>query len=371
MNRLRGLAVRLLTVVALILLGPCQAAPEFNPQQVQLENGFLNEFIERELARNLIEQIKPTDFDPPFDSPTIFEEQGLHFSAEAELSDASTDPGFQLHKTKVLAAFESISYCRDEPSMMLWNCTRCKWKEVAGFLPEETVYDPKWDVFAFVGYFPQWKSIILAIRGTNSHDMWNWIEDFDSWRSKYPLPYPGAKGAQIHSGFYKLWAQSDLKSNVTAAMARLVDRYGTNVTTYVIGHSMGGAMADLCALWLKFNMSLTDVRVMTFGQPRTGNKKFSKFYRETIKNSWRLTHDKDIVPALPWMIMGYWHTPREVWQVDVPSGGGVNATFRVCNGSGEDPTCHDSVCRFIASCTSIDDHMVYLGYPMYTNSTLC
>lgn len=123
---------------------------------------------------------------------------------------------------------------------------------------------------------------VLLHRGTNSHDMWNWIEDFDSWRSKYPLPYPGAKGAQIHSGFYKLWAQSDLKSNVTAAMARLVEKHGTDMTTHVIGHSMGGAMADLCALWLKFNLSLTDVRVTSFGQPRTGNKKFAQFYNRTV-----------------------------------------------------------------------------------------
>lgn len=84
--------------------------------------------------------------------------------ATAELSDASTDPGFPLNESMVLAAFESISYCRDEPSVMLWNCTRCLWEEVAGFLPEMTVYDPTWDVFSFVGYFPQWKASIVAIR---------------------------------------------------------------------------------------------------------------------------------------------------------------------------------------------------------------
>lgn len=124
--------------------------------------------------------------------------------------------------------------------------------------------------------------VTIPLRGTNSHDFWNWIEDFDSWRSKYPLSYPGSEGCQIHSGFYKLWANSALKENTTAAMQRLVDKYGSNQTTYVVGHSMGGAMADLAALWLKFNLSLSDVRVTTFGQPRTGNKKFSDFFNMTV-----------------------------------------------------------------------------------------
>lgn len=357
----------MVAVVAVSLLGPCQAAPEFNAQQAQFKSAFVEEFIESELARGKIAFMRPTDFDPPFSNQTLFKDRAPGFRTKAEHSDASTDPGFPLSESMVLAAFESISYCRDEPSVMLWNCTRCLWEEVAGFLPEVTAYDPTWDVFSFVGYFPQWNASIVAIRGTNSHNMWNWIEDFDSWRSKYPLSYPGAKGAQIHSGFYKLWAESNLKSNVTAAMARLVEKHGTDMTTHVIGHSMGGAMADLCALWLKFNLSLTDVRVTTFGQPRTGNKKFAQFYNRTITRSWRFTHNKDIVPSLPWILMGYWHTPREVWQVDFAPD---DTTYKLCDGSGEDPTCHNSVCHY-ASCTSIDDHMVYLGYPMYTNGTLC
>ena len=52
---------------------------------------------------------------------------------------------------------------------------------------------------------------------------------------------------------------------------------------YVLGHSMGSAMATICALDLKFTLDLPDVRVYTFGSPRVGNDIFSKFFADTIK----------------------------------------------------------------------------------------
>eukprot|EP00803_Ostreobium_quekettii_P002472 evm.model.scf_930.3 EVM.evm.TU.scf_930.3 scf_930:19685-24519(-) len=356
-------------------LGPCGAAPEEVPTRLRYsQDESMQGFYESDEAVHQSQGLKflPADRNPPFDRATSFKnEDYLPPDYVVAIGNASANVTFPFNESRALAAFESISYCRDIPALRLWNCTRCGWDEVQGFVVEDTVYDSKWDVFTYVGYLPAWKANIVAIRGTDSHDFWNWIEDFDSWRSKYPLSYPGAEGCQIHSGFYKLWANSALKENTTAAVQRLMDKYGTNQTTYVVGHSMGGAMADLAALWLKFNLSLSDVRVTTFGQPRTGNKKFSDFFNKTIEHSWRFTHDKDIVPSLPYEFMGYWHTPREVWQVDIPdssSPSGIKMTYKVCDGSGEDPTCHDSACHY-ASCTSIEDHMMYMGFPMYTNAT--
>ena len=38
----------------------------------------------------------------------------------------------------------------------------------------------------------------------------------------------------------------------------------------------------------------------------------------------------------------------------------------VCDDSGEDPRCHNSVC-FLGLCTSISDHLQYLGAHMYND----
>lgn len=38
----------------------------------------------------------------------------------------------------------------------------------------------------------------------------------------------------------------------------------------------------------------------------------------------------------------------------------------VCDDSGEDPRCHNSVC-FLGLCTSVADHLLYLGAQMFND----
>lgn len=53
---------------------------------------------------------------------------------------------------------------------------------------------------------------------------------------------------------------------------------------YIIGHSMGAAMATLCALDLRFTLQpQSDVRVYTFGSPRVGNDVFATFFGSVIE----------------------------------------------------------------------------------------
>ena len=42
----------------------------------------------------------------------------------------------------------------------------------------------------------------------------------------------------------------------------------------------------------------------------------------------------------------------------------------VCDDSGEDPHCHNSAC-FLGLCTSIADHLTYLGYEMRHSEVEC
>lgn len=41
----------------------------------------------------------------------------------------------------------------------------------------------------------------------------------------------------------------------------------------------------------------------------------------------------------------------------------LRTAAQICNGSGEDPQCHDGAC-YLGLCTSVDDHLVYLGVYM-------
>ena len=92
-----------------------------------------------------------------------------------------------------------------------------------------------------------------------------------------------------------------------------------------------------------------------------------------LDSSVRLTHGKDIVPSLPSShVLGYHHFAREVWQLPRSQldDSVKQMQFRVCDGSGEDPSCHDSVC-FLGLCHSLKDHLHYLGQHMYHRASEC
>eukprot|EP00877_Chromochloris_zofingiensis_P002736 jgi/Chrzof1/12463/Cz06g35080.t1 len=193
-----------------------------------------------------------------------------------------------------------------------------------------------------------------------------------AWRTDTTYPVPGApKALRVHSGFKILWESSSLKSTFTDAFADLSSKHPTG-PTFILGHSMGGALAHLCTLDFKFKFNLTDLKAYTFGSPRVGNSVFADFFESHITDSWRFTHGRDIVPSVPLQLMGFHHVSKEVWLVDTdkPTPSGIQEQFIVCDESGEDPSCHNSVCH-LGLCTSIVDHLEYLGAHMYRGGDEC
>ena len=149
------------------------------------------------------------------------------------------------------------------------------------------------------------------------------------------------------AGFFISYNSSALQPNVTESVGALLKEHPT-ANLFVIGHSMGAAMAHVCVLDLKFRMGLPKERVFlyTFGSPRIGNDIFATFLegqvqvgvalqkrrgREgsvtllvavhallsfCVQGSIRVTHNRDIVPSVPPMWVGFHHVATEVWQVD-------------------------------------------------------
>ncbi|EIE18845.1 alpha/beta-hydrolase [Coccomyxa subellipsoidea C-169] len=84
---------------------------------------------------------------------------------------------------------------------------------------------------------------------------------------------------------------------------------------YLTGHSMGGALATLCAYELAArdygNVPEPAVTMYSFGQPRVGNLPFSSDYDEVVPDSWRVKNANDIVTRVP-SLLGYHHIGVEV-----------------------------------------------------------
>ena len=74
---------------------------------------------------------------------------------------------------------------------------------------------------------------------------------------------------------------SMLEPNITESIRKMAAEH-PGAPLYAIGHSMGAALATICAMDVKFKANLTDVRLYTFGSPRVGNAEFAKFvYNQT------------------------------------------------------------------------------------------
>ncbi|GBF94141.1 alpha beta-hydrolase [Raphidocelis subcapitata] len=278
---------------------------------------------------------------------------------------------FDPARARLLATLQSIAYCSDPDAVADWTCTRCA--SVPGFIPRVVHFDAAWDLSGFAGYLPSLDAKVVVFRGTDSSSLTNWAENMRAWRTDAAYPMPGAPRAmRIHSGFMVMWNASSMAATFKDAYARLLAAHPRG-PTFVLGHSMGGALAHLAAMDLRLAFDPPDLRVYTFGAPRVGNAAFSQFFDAHVAEAWRFTHGRDIVPSVPPTMLGFHHSSREVWLVDVdPSKGGPppgapDERVIICDDSGEDPSCHNSACT-LGLCTSVADHLTYLDAHMYAGT---
>lgn len=214
-----------------------------------------------------------------------------------------------------------------------------------GFVPTYVIYDSKTDTQGYIGYLPSDKSIYVVFRGSISLE--NWITDLDAIKTPY-TSYPECN-CQVHKGFYA--SEQTVINSVITEVKRL-QGLKAGYPVKVTGHSLGGALAQLTSMdLLKAGIPNS---VINFGQPRTGDKAYATFATGKVP-TWRVTHNKDMVPHLPVTTgMEYYHVCREEWE-------NASGVLKTCDTSCEDKTCAD---QFPISQTNTDDHVVYLGLDM-------
>lgn len=77
---------------------------------------------------------------------------------------------------------------------------------------------------------------------------------------------------RVHSGFLRSLVDSALYQGVYDALTSLREELGGIGRMYVTGHSLGGAMAALSAPMLLRDFAPSEINLITFGCPRTGNQ---------------------------------------------------------------------------------------------------
>merc|ERR1712224_216326 len=133
------------------------------------------------------------------------------------------------------------------------------------------------------------KSIWIVIRGS---------EDAEDWKSNIKITVEKWKdggGGEVHSGFLKQYGQIRRKLFETVDHAII---NGVNQFIFA-GHSLGGAVAEMCTMAIKQRHPTADVQLISFGAPMVGNPTFVKAFDSKISRSTRIVNNKDIVTCLP------------------------------------------------------------------------
>ena len=237
-----------------------------------------------------------------------------------------------------------------------WNCSRCV-KNMFFTSPTDNIQliikDHK-NLLALIGISDIHKTIYIIIRGTLDSSFEDWLLDFEFWQKQYPMY---GSSAYVHHGFLDAW--NYLKNDVKNAINNVFNKY-PNTKDYEVaisGHSMGASVSTLMMADFMSNQTQTpglftttsnggkENYMYTMGQPRTGNHNFSQSFTNQLfdifgSKPYRIVNKADIVPHLPpdgnTLGAHYHHISNEVWIAP-------NGTTYVCNGSGEDPSCSDSL----------------------------
>ena len=155
-------------------------------------------------------------------------------------------------------------------------------------LAHETVTESS--VFGLICWNAAEKTALVAIRGTAT--LQDWLSDIDA-----PLvPDRSVPSAgMVHMGFHLVYEH--IRDSILDGLAK--NCMGAT-KLYVTGHSLGGALAVLCAMDLVANSPVGVVPEMhTFAGPRVGDQTFVNSVNAAVPVCNRVVNFMDAVPQVP------------------------------------------------------------------------
>jgi hypothetical protein len=117
-----------------------------------------------------------------------------------------------------------------------------------------------------------------------------------------------------HAGFLSIW--KTLQPTVMRRLCEILREDRSIVyRIFTTGHSLGGALASLCAysvtaMLRRVDYPIPEVTVYTYGQPRLGNRTFQRIYNKAVPRSFRVVNESDVVVSMT--MFGGYHVGIEV-----------------------------------------------------------
>lgn len=224
------------------------------------------------------------------------------------------------------AYLSSAAYC-DSSALQTWECGACQY--VPGMADVRTYADASIDAYAFIGRLHG--QCVLAFRGTSS--MNGWMQDISSLATT-DLPGCSHEGASCQVGQGFLQNYQALAGSIKEGLAAIGCSKSSPLA--VTGHSLGAAMATL-ALFDLHGSGYNLTKAYNFGSPRVGDAAFARSFDSALAEVpvFRVTRADDPIVYLP-AEGPFHHVATEVYYR-----GATTEGYRICDGSGEDPSCAD------------------------------
>ncbi|KAL6303473.1 alpha/beta-hydrolase [Sparassis latifolia] len=241
-----------------------------------------------------------------FPVPVSFSEE----PAALERREVTTLTSSQLADFAPYTEFARAAYC---PSDIVtgWQCGEAC-AAVPGFEVSLTGGDGNALQLYYVGYWPQENAVVVAHEGTDPTQFLSDLTDADIITENLDSSlFPGVSSdIWVHSGFANEQAQT--ATTILTETNSLIQQYSaTNVIT--VGHSLGGALAQLDALYLTLQLpSSIHIKSITYGTPRVGNSAYATYFDSMVPDYTRVNNELDIVPIVPGRFLGFLHPHGEV-----------------------------------------------------------
>lgn len=146
------------------------------------------------------------------------------------------------------------------------------------------------------------KLTIVAFRGTQN--IRNYWADIQVVLTDTDL----CTNCSAHQGFWEAWNSS---RPLVLPAVRHATRMEPHYDLVIVGHSLGGSLATLCAGDLR-NRGYK-LAVYAYGNPRTCNPQLADHISSQPGGTFRVTHLNDPVPKVPLAVMGFQHISPEYY----------------------------------------------------------
>lgn len=167
------------------------------------------------------------------------------------------------------------------------------------------------------------KTVVVSFRGTEQTEWKDLLTDaslvptvidYDEGDLRDSIQPVERETLWVHSGFLKSYLS--VKREIFEMVEQITSEQMGSWTVYFTGHSLGGALATLCAYDVAMRNKLNpgmvkELMCFSFGSPMVGGQVFTESFNMLVPKCWRIVNENDGVSQVPRMI-GYSHGGRKV-----------------------------------------------------------